>query len=112
MAVFETGQAAGIELKDFPSRSDVGKAQAGHFRAVEQVLHATDRAALLKMLQEPARLTGNTKPKHVWPVDQVTIESLSGEYRSPSFSFLTRSNQRFAVVSGRGVSDRGAGGQI
>ena len=82
--MFETGPAVdSINIEEFPSRADVGAALAGHLRAIEQVLHATDRTALLKMLQEPVRPAGNTKAKFVWPADQVRTEDMSGEYHSP-----------------------------
>ena len=93
--MFETGPAVdSINIEEFPSRADVGAALAGHLRAIEQVLHATDRTALLKMLQEPVRPAGNTKAKFVWPADQARTENVTGEYHSPFSWFLTWSNQR------------------
>ena len=87
--MFETGPAVdSINIEEFPSRADVGAALAGHLRAIEQVLHATDRTALLKMLQEPVRPAGNTKAKFVWPADQARTENITGEYHSPFSWFL------------------------
>ena len=59
-----------ITIGNFPARPDLGRALAGHLRAVTAVAHAKDEADLLNWMARAEPRDANQTIKHTWPRDK------------------------------------------